>query len=81
LDWWEIDTTYIAIKLMSYMGMASDIKIAKPDKKQVRNSSGISAAEIAKATAENRTPAPDSSLPNVEINTVTDPNSDLVSSA
>ncbi|MFM7591368.1 MAG: acyl-CoA desaturase, partial [Isosphaeraceae bacterium] len=50
LDWWEIDTTYIAIKLMSYVGMASDIKVANPDKKSARVAGGISAADIARAT-------------------------------
>ena len=29
LDWWEIDPTYIAIKLMSFLGLAGDLKIAK----------------------------------------------------
>ena len=52
LDWWEIDTTYIAIKLMSYVGMASDIKLAKPEKKSAKITPGTSAAAIAEATRQ-----------------------------
>src|SRR3954452_14184218 len=29
LRWWEIDPTYITIKLMSYVGMAYNLKLAK----------------------------------------------------
>src|SRR6185295_13383960 len=29
LDWWEIDPTYLTIKLMSFLGLAGDIKLAK----------------------------------------------------
>jgi stearoyl-CoA desaturase (delta-9 desaturase) len=85
LDWWEIDTTYIAIKLMSYVGMASDIKLAKPEKKAARVAtvSGKSASEIARATLKSEEPAAVAvtSTAGLEVPTVVDQNTDLVSSS
>jgi stearoyl-CoA desaturase (delta-9 desaturase) len=52
LDWWEIDTTYIAIKLMSYVGLASDVKVAKPEKNSARSTTGVSASSIAQSTKQ-----------------------------
>ncbi len=52
LDWWEIDTTYIAIKLMSYVGLASDVKVAKPEKNSARATTGVSASSISQATKQ-----------------------------
>ncbi len=68
LDWWEVDTTYIAIKLMSYLGLASDIKVAKPEKKTAVTTSGVSAASIAEATRKAAADKPEPlSIPPVEL--------------
>ena len=77
LDWWEIDTTYIAIKLMSYVGLASDVKVAKPEKNTARVTTGVSASSIAQSTkqavtipADMTSPTPNvTGSPTIESNT------------
>ncbi len=34
IDWWEVDMTYIAIKLLSYVGLVHSVKLPKIAKKQ-----------------------------------------------
>jgi hypothetical protein len=40
MRWWELDMTYIAIKLMSYVGLAYAIKLPKPSAKSTVHPTG-----------------------------------------
>lgn len=67
LDWWEIDTTYMAIKLMSYLGLASDVKVAKPDKKPAPVATRVAASSIAESIRQSAIASVESSLRPVSV--------------
>ena len=67
LDWWEIDTTYMAIKLMSYLGLASDVKVAKPDKKPAPVATRVAASSIAESIRQSAIASVESGLRPVSV--------------